>query len=243
MLVGRATERERIEALLAQAEAGSGGALVLSGEPGIGKSALLHFAEERARADGMRVLHARGVEAEAELPFSGLHELLRPLLDLLGEIPDRQADALRGAFGLGPPLDARLLIGAGTLSLLAAAAEEHALLCVIDDAHWLDAASSDAFVFVARRLEADGVAMLFAARQEEARPFEPPGIEALVVPGLERGEAVELLRGSGLPDRVVVELHRAATGNPLALLELPDALNEKQRAGQEPLPEPFPSRG
>ena len=212
---------------------------MLRGEPGIGKSALLHFAEERA--EGMRVLHARGVEAEAELPFSGLHELLRPLLDLLEEIPDRQADALRGAFGLGPPLDARLLIGAGTLSLLAAAAEEQPVLCVIDDAHWLDAASSDAFVFAARRLEADSVAIVFAAREEEPQAFEPPGIEDLVVPGLDRGEAVELLRGSGLPDRVVAELHRAATGNPLALLELPGALNEKQRAGQEALPEPLPA--
>ncbi|HET6945469.1 MAG TPA: AAA family ATPase [Gaiellaceae bacterium] len=238
MFVGRAAERERIDALLAFARAGSGGALVLRGEPGIGKSALLRCAEERSGA--MRVLSAHGVEAEAELPFSGLYELLRPVLDLLDEIPERQAAALKGAFGLGPPLDRSLLIGAGTLSLLAAAAEERPVLCLIDDAHWLDAASSDAFVFLARRLEADSIAMLFAARDGDPRTFEPPGIEELVVSGLERGEAAELMRGSGLPERVVIELHRAATGNPLALLELPGALNERQRAGQEPLPEPLP---
>jgi len=239
VLVGRAAERERIDALCALATTGSGGALVVRGEPGIGKSALLRDAEERS--EGMRVLHARGAEAEAELPFSGLYELLRPLLDLLEEIPERQAAAVQGAFGLGPPLDARLLIGAGTLSLLAAAAEEQPVLCLIDDAHWLDAASSDAFVFVARRLEADSVAMLFAARDGDPRVFEPPGIEELVVQGLERGEAVELLRGSGLPEQVVTELHRAAIGNPLALLELPSALSEKQRTGRESLPEPLPA--
>jgi DNA-binding CsgD family transcriptional regulator len=238
VLVGRAAERERIDGLLSLAGAGSGGSLVVRGEPGIGKSALLRYAGERA--EGMRVLHAHGVEAEAELPFSGLYELLRPILELLEEIPERQAAALRGAFGLGPPLDRSLLIGAGTLSLLAAAAEEQPLLCLIDDAHWLDAASSDAFVFVARRLDADPVAMLFAARDGDPRAFEPAGIGELVVSGLERAEAVELLRGSGLPDRVVLDLHQAATGNPLALLELPRALNDKQRAGQESLPEPLP---
>jgi AAA ATPase domain len=238
VLVGRAAERERIDALLALARDGSGGALVLRGEPGIGKSALLRYAQERA--DGMRVLFAHGVEAEAELAFSGLYELLRPVLGLLDEIPERQADALRGAFGLGPPLDRSLLIGAGTLSLLATAAEAQPLVCLVDDANWLDAASSDALLFLARRLEADSIAMLFAARDGDPRTFEPPGIEELVVFGLERAEAAELLRGSGLPDRVVTELHRAATGNPLALLELPGALTERQRAGQEPLPEPLP---
>jgi DNA-binding CsgD family transcriptional regulator len=239
MLVGRAAERGRIDALLGVATAGSGGALVVRGEPGIGKSALLRYAEDQAK--GMRVLHARGVEQEAELPFSGLYELLRPVLDLLDEIPERQAAALRGAFGLGPPLDARLLIGAGTLSLLAATAEEQPLLCLIDDAHWLDAASSDAFVFVARRLEADSVAVLFAAREQEPRVFEPPGIEVLALSGLEHADAVELLRNFELPVGVVSDLHRAATGNPLALLELPGALTEKQRSGQEPLPEPLPA--
>ena len=206
---------------------GSGDALVLRGGAGDQAEALLHFAE--GRADGMRVLHARGVEAEAKLPFSGPAKLLRPLLDLLERFPT------------GEPTPSEERSGSRRRSTHgSSSARERSpgrscrpapLLCVIDDAHWLDAASSDAFVFVARRLEADSVAILFAAREEEARPFEPPGIEELLVTGLDRGEAVELLRGSGLPERVVVDLHRAATGNPLALLELPGALNEKQRAG------------
>ena len=239
MLVGRAAELAQIDALLATARVGSGGALVVRGDPGIGKSALLAYAETQGAP--MRVLHARGVEAEAELAFSGLYELLRPLLELLSEIPERQAEALRGAFGLGPPRDARLLIGAGTLSLLAAAADEQPVLCLVDDAHWLDAASADAIVFAARRFGADAVAVLFAARDGEPRVFEPPGIEKIVLHGLEREKAVELLRGSGLPEQVVTELHRASEGNPLALLELPGALSERQRAGLEALPEPLPT--
>src|SRR3954451_10785200 len=113
MLIGRQAERAQVDALLGRARAGHGGSLIVRGEPGIGKTSLLAYAGERAH--GTRVLRARGVEAEAELPFSGLHELGRSLLHLLEEIPELQADALRGALGLGPPVDARLLIAAGTL--------------------------------------------------------------------------------------------------------------------------------
>jgi DNA-binding CsgD family transcriptional regulator len=238
MLVGRLDERGRIDSLLEGARSGQGGALVVRGEPGMGKSSLLAYGEQRA--DGMRVLRARGVEAEAELAFSGLYELLRPLLDGLDEIPERQSAALQGAFGLGPPVDARLLIGAGTLSLLSTAAEEQPLLCLVDDAQWLDAASADALVFAARRLDADAVVFLFAARDGDVRSFEPPGIDALVVEALNQDESLELLERSGLPERVAADLHRATTGNPLALIELPAALSEKQRLGEEPLPEPLP---
>jgi DNA-binding CsgD family transcriptional regulator len=238
MLVGRSDERARIDVLLDGARSGRGSALVVRGEPGMGKSSLLAYGEQRA--DGMRVLRALGVEAEAELPFSGLYELLRPLLDLLGEIPERQSAALQGAFGLGPPVDARLLIGAGTLSLLSAAADERPLLCLVDDAQWLDAASADALVFAARRLDADAVAFLFAARDGDLRSFETPGLDTLVVGALSRDESLELLGRSGLPEEVAAELHRATTGNPLALIELPGALTEKQRLGEEPLPEPLP---
>jgi DNA-binding CsgD family transcriptional regulator len=237
MLVGRSGERAEVDALLRSAIDGRGGGLVLRGEPGIGKTALLDYAFEHAGV--MRVLRARGVEAEAELAFSGLYELLRPVMSFTREIPKRQAAALEGAFGLGQPVDSRLLIGAGALSLLAAAAEEQPVLCLIDDAHWLDAASTDALAFAVRRLGADSVAVLFATREGEPA-FDPVGIPKLTLAALQRDEAVELLRGSGLPQRVVEDLHRAATGNPLALLELPAALTEKQRNGQEPLPEPLP---
>jgi DNA-binding CsgD family transcriptional regulator len=239
MFVGREAECAQIAELLASARAGSGGALVVCGEPGIGKSTLLEFAAGEATA--MRVLRSRAVETEAELTFAGLHELLRPILHLLPELPERQAAALNGAFGLGPPLDARLLIGAGTLSLLAAAAEEQPLLCLVDDAQWLDTASADALAFAARRIEADAMVLLFAMRDSEPKSFEPVGIPTLTLGGLEREEAAVLLHGSGLSDAVVSQLYEAAEGNALALLELPGALSPKQRAGEEPLPEPLPA--
>jgi DNA-binding CsgD family transcriptional regulator len=238
VLVGRLTERGHIDALLTAASAGHGRALVVRGEPGIGKSALLRYAEEQA--DEMRVVRAQGVETEAEIAFSCLHELLHPLLRLLEAIPVRQADALKGAFGLGNPVDARLLIGAGTLSLLTVAAEDRPLLCLIDDAHWVDSASLDALRFAARRLEADPIAMVFAARDADEHPFAAPGIPEVAIEGLAAEDALELLASEGLPDAVVNELHAAAEGNPLALLELPAALSERQRAGAEALPQPLP---
>jgi DNA-binding CsgD family transcriptional regulator len=212
--------------------------LIVSGEPGIGKTALLQHAQEQA--GGMRVLRARGVEAEAELAFSGLHELLGPVVDLLAEIPDSQAVAVRGALGLGPPVDARLLIAGGTLSLLAAAADQDPLLLLVDDAHWLDAESAAALVFVARRLEHDPVLLLFAARDGDPRRFEAPGVDEVALEGLAREEAAALLSSERLPERVIAELHRATGGNPLALLELPRMLDEGQRSGADPLPEPLP---
>ncbi|MBV9000825.1 MAG: ATP-binding protein [Solirubrobacterales bacterium] len=237
MLVGRKTERARIDALLAGAREGRGGALVLRGEPGIGKSALL--ADARSRAADMRVLHAHGVQAEAVLVYSGLHELLRPVADRLDALPDLRADAVRGALGLGPGQSTPLLVGAGTLSLLVAAAEERPLLCLVDDAHWLDAASAGALTFAARRLEDDPVAVLFAAREGESRAFAAGGIPEFALAGLESEDAAEMLRGRGVEGKVAVELQRVAVGNPLALLELPRALSEAQRRGEGELPQPL----
>jgi DNA-binding CsgD family transcriptional regulator len=238
VLIGRESEQARIEALLRRARDGHGGGLVVRGEPGIGKTALLGYAE--AQAAGMRVLRARGVEAEAELAFAGLHELLRPLLPLLDQLPPPQAAALAGALGLGPPIDARLLIAAGTLTLIATAADERPMLLLVDDAHWLDAESADALVFVARRLEADPVLLLLAAREGDTRAFESPAVDELVLRGLAREDAVRLLCDQGMPAGVVEDLHRAAAGNPLALLELPTVLTERQRAGVEPLDDLLP---
>jgi DNA-binding CsgD family transcriptional regulator len=240
MLVGREAERARIAELLGSARAGRGGALLLRGEPGIGKSALLRFASEQA--SGLRVLHALGVEAEAELPFSGLIELLRPLLGLVDGLPEAQAQALRSTFVLGPRLEGKLLIALATVSLLSAAAEERPVLCVVDDAHWLDVASAEAFAFAARRVEDDPVAMLFSARVGEPRRFEVPGVEEIEVQGLAPAEAQELLSRGGyeLGPGVAEQLQAAVRGNPLALLELPAALADGQRSGVEPLAEPLP---
>jgi DNA-binding CsgD family transcriptional regulator len=240
MLIGRQAERDRIDALLARTRAGAGGALVVRGEPGIGKSALLKHAERQSA--GMRVVHARGVEAEADLPFSGLVELLRPLLPWVEALPEGQAEALRAALELGPRVEGKALVGLATLSLLSAATEERPLLCLVDDAHWLDVASAEAFVFAARRLEDDAVAFLFGARVGEPRRFELPGAEEIELRGLSLEEGRELLvvAGHELDATVAERLHEAVHGNPLALLELPPALAAEQREGAQPLAEPLP---
>jgi DNA-binding CsgD family transcriptional regulator len=240
MLLGREAERARIESLLAGARAGRGASLLIRGEPGIGKTALLAYAEEQA--SGMRVLHAHGVEAEADLPFSAPGELLRPLMGLLYGLPETQAKALRGVFELESPVEGKLLVGLAMVSLLSPAAEEQPLLCLVDDAHWLDVASSEAFVFAVRRLEDDPVAFVFGTRVGEPRRFQVPGAHELLLDGLTRAEAQELIGGAGsqLSAAAVGRLHEAVNGNPLALLELPPALADAQRSGMEPLPEPLP---
>ena len=241
MLYGRRAERARIGELLRLARESRSGVLVLRGDPGVGKSALLEDAREQA--GGMLVLHASGVESEAQLPFAVLHQLLRPVLDELGALPGPQASALRGALGLEDVGgDQRFLVSAAVLSLLDEAATRQPVLCLVDDAHWLDEASAGALVFVARRLEAEGVVMLFAAREGEARRFEAPGLPELELGGLDRDAAGELLEanagalGEGARDRLI----SGTGGNALALLELPSALSPAQLAGHEPLLDPLP---
>jgi DNA-binding CsgD family transcriptional regulator/tetratricopeptide (TPR) repeat protein len=235
VLLGRDSECGAIDALLDAARDSRSGALVLRGEAGIGKTALLQYAAQRA--DGMRVLSGSGVETESELPFAGLHQLLWTALERAQELPDVQAAALRGAFGLSADrVEDRFLVSVAVLGLLTAVADDEPLLCVIDDAHWLDAASADALVFVARRLQADPVALLFAAREGDPRRFEAPGLAALHLAGLGEAEATALLEGQdGLHGSVRQALVRTAGGNPLALRELPGALTADQRAGRTPL--------
>jgi predicted ATPase len=159
VLIGRESECARLDELLDRARQGRTGALVIRGEAGIGKTALLDYAVERA--EGMSVVRALGVESEAQLEFSALLEVCWPLRDHLEEIAGHQADALRAALGLGPAeAHDRFSVGAATLSLLAAAAEKNPLFVVVDDAHWLDRSSQDALLFAMRRLNADSVALL-----------------------------------------------------------------------------------
>ncbi|MFF5230768.1 AAA family ATPase [Dactylosporangium sp. NPDC000521] len=218
MLWGRDDDRAAAAAVLDRARAGHSAVLVVRGDPGIGKSALLDDAA--AGADGMTVLRCAGVETEAEVPFASLHQLLAPALAASSQLPDVQAAALRGALGLGPAAGGdQLLVGAAVLTLLAELAEERPVLCLIDDAQWLDGSSAQALRFVARRLQAESVAMLFAARDE----FAPEGLPERRLAGLDPQTADALLRSlrPDLPPRIRVRLVRDSAGNPLALRELP----------------------
>ena len=177
MLYGREREIERIERLLGSARAGTSDAIVLRGDPGVGKTALLRHAVERA--DSMLVLRATGYESEAQLEFSGLVEVCRPLLGSLDALPPVQAAALSSALGLSEATqNDRFAVAAATLSLIAGAAEEMPVLVLVDDAHWLDDASRDALLFAARRLAADPVAFLFATRPEGLEREGPRGDRA-----------------------------------------------------------------
>jgi DNA-binding CsgD family transcriptional regulator len=242
VLYGRDAERGELGALLDGVRASRSGVLVLRGEPGVGKSALLE--DLVARAPDMQVVGATGVESESEFAYAGLHQLLWPLLDKVGEIPQPQAAALKGALGLDKPAgEDRFLIGAAALSLLAVAAEVSPLLCLIDDAHWLDEASTDALTFAARRLHAEPIGLIFAVRDEEAKNFERAGLPELRLRGLDHAASGALLedRARGLLSQEVrAQLVASASGNPLALLELPGALSADQLAGRVPLRERLP---
>jgi DNA-binding CsgD family transcriptional regulator len=238
MLYGRDAERSAVTALLDAARDSRSGVLVLRGQPGAGKSALLQDAVEQA--SDLQVLEARGIESEAELAFAGLHQLLRPILGQVDGLPGPQATALRAAFGLEQEkVEDRFLVALAVLSLLAEAAERRPVLCVVDDAHWLDEASANALVFVARRLEAEGVVVLFAARDGDPRRFGAVGLPELEIGGLD-GVAVAAL----LAERAAVpvapqvrdRLLERTGGNPLALVELPSVLTSDQLSGVQPLP-------
>ncbi|MGY1718738.1 AAA family ATPase [Blastococcus sp. SYSU DS0552] len=244
MLAGRDAERAAIAALLGAARAGAGGSLVIRGVAGSGKSTLL--ADAVSAVAGMRVLRTSGVESESPLAFAALQRLLWPLRARLDALPARQAAALGAALGEADGEGDRFLAFLGTLSLLADAAEEAPVLVVVDDAHWLDDASAAALLFVARRLQAERVALLFAAREGEAYGFEAPDLPTAVLGGVSGADAEELLtaQGNGEVDPAVRDRLVAATGgNPLALGELAAALTGDQLAGRAPLPTPLPLTG
>jgi DNA-binding CsgD family transcriptional regulator len=235
MLRGRRDECAVLDRLLDGARAGRSGALVLEGEAGVGKTALLDHAI--ASASDLRVLRAVGVESEMELAFAALHQLCAPVLDRLERLPAPQRDALLTTFGLrAGPVPDRFLVGLAVLSLLSDVGDERPLMCVVDDAQWLDRASAQCVAFVARRLLAESVVMLFAAR-EQSDLFA--GLPELLVEGLRAADARSLLV-SVIPGRldegVADELLAETRGNPLALLELPRGLTAAQLAGGFALP-------
>ena len=245
MLRGRSAERVQLDRLLEAIHAGQSAVLVLRGEAGIGKTALLEYTAERA--EGCRVLRAVGVESEMELPFAGLHQLCAPLLDGLERLPPPQREALGIAFGLssGTRPD-RFLVGLALLSLLSDAADQEPLLCLIDDAQWLDQSSAQVLAFVARRLQAESIVLLFAER-EPGEFGELAGLPELPLDGLSDAHARELLASVisvPLDDRVRERLVAETHGNPLALLELPHGLSPADLAGGFALTAalPLPSR-
>jgi len=232
-----------IKRLMDGARGGASGALVIRGEPGVGKSVLLDYAG--SRAVDMTVLSACGVESESELPFSGLESVLRPVMGMVDALPRPQAKALAGALALGPPMPSeRFTAYAATLSLLARAAEDRPLLVMVDDSHWLDSSSVEALVFTARRLGAEGIAMIFAVRLGARTAVDGAGLPELALSGLDPRAAAALLRRtarSAVASVVAEHLHANTAGNPLALIELAALLSPDQLVGRQPLENPLPA--
>lgn len=238
MLVGREHERQVIRSLAAAARVGEGATLLVVGEAGIGKTALLRDVQRGVADDGMRVLTAAGVEAEREVPFGGLLQLLRPVLDHLDALPPPQAEALGAALALRPgSAGERFAVGAAVLGLLSRVAEDGALALVVDDAHLLDPPTAQALTFAARRLGADPVLVLLSARDEES-VVTSAGLPTLVLRGLADDAADALLVGRRLSATGRSRLLASTGGNPLALLELPaDAVLDALPDGA-PIPVP-----
>jgi hypothetical protein len=238
----RRSERSLLEGLVEAVRAGDSRVLVVRGEPGVGKTALLDYLASQMR--GCRLMRVAGVQSEMELAFAGLHQLCAPLLDRLDRLPVPQRDALRIAFGISVgPSPERFLLGMAVLGLLSDVAGERPLVCLVDDEQWLDHASAQALGFTARRLGAESVGLVFAAR---VTGEELAGLPELAVEGLEEEDARALLDSvltgpldARVRDRIVAE----ARGNPLTLLELPRGLTPEQLAGGFGLPGAGPLSG
>jgi len=230
--IGRTSERVVLDGLLATVREGHSGALVIRGEAGIGKTALLRYAARQA--SGFRIAQVTGVQAEMELPFAGTHQLCAPLLSRLDALPRPQRDALTVALGLASgPVPDRFLVGLAVLGLLSAVAEERPLLCLVEDAQWLDAASSHVLGFVARRVLAESVAIVIAVREPDSgADFDR--LPDLRLEGLEKDAARALLSGTvpgRLDDRIRDRLVAETRANPLALVELPGRMSAAELAG------------
>ncbi|MFV2020126.1 ATP-binding protein [Micromonospora sp. LOL_023] len=241
-LLGRRAERVAVEHLLAQAQAGRSGTLMVRGEAGIGKTAILEHARDTASPSGFRVEHSVGAESETLFAFAGLHQLCVPLLDHADALPEPQQSALDVAFGLraGAAPD-RFLVGLATLNLLAEIAEEQPLLCLVDDAQWLDEASAQVLAFVARRIAAERIAFLFALRDVgDGAVATFAGLPEMRMDGLGDTDAKALLAiavRTPLDDEVRDRIVAEARGNPLALLEFPRSTPPTQLAGGFELPD------
>jgi len=229
-LHGRDAELALVGGLISQLGEGAGGALVVRGEPGIGKSALLAASRAQARDKGFRGLSATGIQSEARLPFAGLHQLLRPLLPGADQLPPPQRAALLAAFGMSDEAEAEpFLIGLATLELISDAAERSPVLVIADDAHWLDEPSCAVLSFVARRLAAERALMLIAVRDGLLSRIDEAELPELHLTGLDEDASAVLMDSlaPGLEPLLRARLLAEAAGNPLALVELPQALRSE----------------
>jgi predicted ATPase len=233
LLLGRRLECEAIDGMLAAARNRRSATLVIRGEVGLGKTALLDYAA-RSAAD-LKLVRTAGVESESELAFAALHQLCGPMLDLLDRLPSPQRCALMVAFGLedGPEPD-RLLVALAALRLLSEGTEDQPLLCVVDDAHWLDGPSAQALGFIGRRLRAEPIALVLAARTSVRGPDHLAGLPELWLRGLDHEDAKAILTSAvsdTLDERVRNRIVEETRGNPLALLELDRGLGAGELAG------------
>jgi DNA-binding CsgD family transcriptional regulator len=235
-LVGREDDLAAITGLI-RAVSHTGGALLMLGEAGIGKTSLLRAGAAFARTDGCEVLEATGVETETRLPFAGLHQLLRPILQHADTLPTSHRAALHAALGLATgPAPEPFLISLATLNLLSEAAAERPIVLIVDDAQWLDTPSHDTIAFIARRLERDPIALIAAVRSGHDGPIRAAGLPELTVTGLDDTAARTLL-GRHAADLDAADRHRIVTeslGNPLALVELPAAWRTSRQSGAQP---------
>src|SRR5262245_55643098 len=238
--LGRDAELRSLRRLLDDATAGHASVVVLGGEAGQGKTALVEWTTATAVELGFTVLGATGVEFESELAFSGLTAVLRPLLPHIDELTDLQAQALRGALGLAPSDGPTLTVYGATLSLLSQAAVANPVVVVVDDAQWIDRASLEALVFAAHRCDADRVGFVFAQRTGVPCLLDQTRFPRLELPGLSERAAAELLGRLGVAPAVAQRCWRLTHGNPLALIEGTRGLSPAQRAGEAPLPTVLP---
>ena len=230
-LTDRRAECGVLDGLVEAVCAGESRVLVVHGEPGVGKTALLEYLADRAT--GCRVLRVSGVQWEMELAFAGLHQLCAPLLDRLGVLPGPQREALRTAFGMseGPAPD-RFLVGLAVLGLLAEAAVERPVVCLVDDAQWLDRASAQVLVFVARRLGAESVGLVFSARVADGELATLPELEVTGLPERDARALLDAVLTGPVDARVREQIVAETRGNPLALLELPRAATSDAPGGR-----------
>src|ERR1700730_16055886 len=229
-LIGRRRERRVVDGVMEAVRTGESRALVVRGEPGVGKTALLEYLVEQA--SDCRIERAVGFQSEMELAFAALHQLCAPMLDRLERLPPPQRDALLTAFGVSPgPAPDLFFVGLAVLTLLSDVAEERPLICLVDDEQWLDHASAQALAFVARRLGAESVGLVFGAR---AQSEDLAGLPELVVEGLAEADGrarLDSVLTGPLDARVRDQIVTETRGNPLALLELLKGLTPAELAG------------